>query len=766
GGTVAITNNYSTIGALNLTNGATVNSTGTGGGNYYGFQLRGNVISGGSSPSTISGTRDYHLNVNTTFDVENTGGSPADLVVSANLRNLSGDFGNAAGSLTKIGPGTMMLTGAANVFSGSATINAGILQIGDGTANNGSMAAYIDDEALLIFANPTAWTYTNYIVGAGNVIKTGAGMLTLSANSYYTGSTVISNGVVNFSSPQSISGSIAVNDGSTLAVSASSDANYLSPSSVTVGNSTGGTLQFSLAGSITGPTANTLLTPGSLTLNGTTAIVISHCPQSIGSYPLFNGYNGTSPLTLASQPAGVLGQITATGGVVYYQVTNTVTDVWTSQVDTNWDTVTANWTNNLQATTYSQGDPVQFDDTANGASPLTVNIVGSVSPNAITVSNMSKAYVIGGQAIAGVTGLTKAGSDSLTLTGTNTFTGDLAILGGTLAIGNGGGGQLGAGAYAGNIDDEALLQYNSSSAQTLSGIISGPGALVVTNGTLTLNGANTYNGGTTLGNGTIVFGNGNALGAGTVTTTGGTLKWIYVSGNTILTNNLAVNGPTTLDVAGGNWTMNGNLTGSGAITRGTAATLSLYLGGDNSGYTGTFTDPANGNAVVRFSSATAGSANARWVFNQNVSGRLSLFSGTMNFGSMTGSGFVQQATTGTTVLQAGALGLNDVFSGVMQQANAGDILVFAKVGPGRMTLSGANTYAGGTIISNGVLCVSNSAALSSSGNITFGGGTLQYSGVNAADYSTRIANSTAPISIDLDGANVTYASALPSSNTG
>ena len=84
-----------------------------------------------------------------------------------------------------------------------------------------------------------------------------------------------------------------------------------------------------------------------------------------------------------------------------------------------------------------------FDDTANGTSPLLVNITNAVTPNAITVNNTNKAYVIGGLAIGGATGLTKTGNNTLTLTGTNTFTGNLAILGGTLEVGSGGGGQLG-----------------------------------------------------------------------------------------------------------------------------------------------------------------------------------------------------------------------------------------------------------------------------------------------------------------------------------
>ena len=779
GGTLAITNNYTTIGALNLTNDATVTSTGTGSGKYYGFQLRDNVTVGGTSPSTMSGSRDYHLNTATVFDVQNTGGSPADLIVTANLRDQSGDFGTAAGGLTKNGPGTMLLSGV-NVYSGETLINAGTLQIGDGTVNDGYVTGYIDDEANLVFANPTAWTYTNYIVGAGTVVKTGAGTLTLAANCYYTGSTVVSNGVLNFAAAQSISGSLTVNDGTTLEVSALQDATYLSPSSLTVGTTTGGELEFSLGGSITGPNASTLLTPISLALNGTTAIKIAHCPQSLGSYPLFNGYNGTSPLTLVSQPAGVLGQLTASGGVVYYQVTNTVTDVWTAQTSTNWDTVTANWTNNLQATTYSQGDPVLFDDTANGASPLLVNIVSSVLPNAVTVSNVSKAYVIGGRAIEGMTGLTKTGGNTLTLTGTNAFTGNLAILGGTFEIG--GSGQLGAGAYPGNIDDEALLQYDSSNPQTLSGVISGSGALLVTNGAVTLSGANTYSSGTTLGNGTLLAQGSSTptsgtvtsgpLGTGTVTLNGGTFG--FFGGGYTVANNVSVGAAANIEVASGqNEVHNGNWSGSGNLTLIANGTTGQWqFGGDNSGYTGTLTQNG-GNTSLAFNNTSAGSAGAAWVFNNNVNQRtrLNFGAGTISFGSLSGNGSIANvAASGAATVSVGALNTSTTFSGVLggSTGGQGQNISLVKVGSGVLMLTGANTYTGGTIISAGVLGISNRTALSTAGNITFDGGTLQYSRVSGAnvDCSPRVANSTAPISIDLNGTNVTFASTLPSSNTG
>jgi autotransporter-associated beta strand protein len=83
------------------------------------------------------------------------------------------------------------------------------------------------------------------------------------------------------------------------------------------------------------------------------------------------------------------------------------------------------------------------------------------------------------------------GAGTLTLTSTNTYTGDTTISAGTLTIG--GAGTLGAGLYAGavSISPGAAMDYASSSNQELSGVVSGTDLIRVTGtGVLTLSGSN------------------------------------------------------------------------------------------------------------------------------------------------------------------------------------------------------------------------------------------------------------------------------------
>jgi fibronectin-binding autotransporter adhesin len=157
GGEVASTR-YAPIGNVTLT-GGTLTQSSVDSGSYEGLEFLGTITVAGSTPSTITtgNGRAYHLrgNATTIFDVADvTGDELADLVVSAPLRNGSGNY-SGNGGLRKTGAGTMTLS-AASTYSGGTTVAGGTLRatnaaaLGQGNVTVDAGARLFVDAALTL----------------------------------------------------------------------------------------------------------------------------------------------------------------------------------------------------------------------------------------------------------------------------------------------------------------------------------------------------------------------------------------------------------------------------------------------------------------------------------------------------------------------------------------------------------------------------------------------------------------------------------------
>ena len=60
--------------------------------------------------------------------------------------------------------------------------------------------------------------------------------------------------------------------------------------------------------------------------------------------------------------------------------------------------------------------------------------------------------------------------------------------------------------------------------------------------------------------------------------------------------------------------------------------------------------------------------------------------------------------------------------------------------------------------------LASSGAIGTLGNITFVGGTIEFTSANTTDYSSRIKNSTAAVSLNTNGQDVTMAGTIDASN--
>ncbi len=117
-------------------------------------------------------------------------------------------------SLTKAGQGTLTLAGD-SIYTGGTTIQSGVLQIGnDGTT--GSVLGDIVNHGTLAFQRSDDFAFDGIVSGYGGLIKNGAGTLTLSRANSFTGGVTLTQGALRVASDANLgdaSGALTFNGG-------------------------------------------------------------------------------------------------------------------------------------------------------------------------------------------------------------------------------------------------------------------------------------------------------------------------------------------------------------------------------------------------------------------------------------------------------------------------------------------------------------------------------------------------------------------------
>ncbi len=98
------------------------------------------------------------------------------------IRGVISDGLTAGLPVTKSGAGTWVLTGA-NTYTGTTTVSAGTLQIGNGGTNGTLGLGNVIVNANLAFNRSDAYTVTNLMTGTGTITLLGGGTLTASVHS-------------------------------------------------------------------------------------------------------------------------------------------------------------------------------------------------------------------------------------------------------------------------------------------------------------------------------------------------------------------------------------------------------------------------------------------------------------------------------------------------------------------------------------------------------------------------------------------------------
>jgi autotransporter-associated beta strand protein len=305
--------------------------------------------------------------------------------------------------------------------------------------------------------------------------------------------------------------------------------------------------------------------------------------------------NGIRPLNTSTEYA-----LDFTGGPTTNVRLTAATDINSSTLTTVNSLVVASG-----SLTNSQGGALRLTSGAllHAGGTISANLDFGNSEAIITTP--TAAVTINGT-ISGSNGLTKSGSQMLTLSGNNTYSGQTTINSGVLSFSSAanlgattqivaGGPNLSFGSleppglnYTGAnplsltqninvVSGQLNLQApNSTSSITLAGQISGKGGVVVNGGSVTLtDNANNYEGGTHVGSGTLHFSNDAQLGSGAVDIGGGAGTGLVLEGNWVTSRRVAILDSAAINTNGYDAVLNGLLSGNIELSKTGAGTLSL-----------------------------------------------------------------------------------------------------------------------------------------------------------------------------------------------
>ncbi|ECH5969445.1 fibronectin-binding autotransporter adhesin ShdA [Salmonella enterica] len=370
----------------------------------------------------------------------------------------------------------------------------------------------------------------------------------------------------------------------------------------------------------------------------------------------------------------------------------------TSELDET--TATSNWDGSKLT---KQGDGTlilsntgnDYGDTEIDGGILTAKDAASLGTGDVTIAESATLALSQGTLDNNVTGggqIVKTGNDELIVTGDNTYSGGTTITGGTLTADYAD--SLGTGVIA----NSGVLQVGEGE---LENTLSGSGSLVKTGtGELTLSGDNSYSGDTTITGGTLTADHADSLGTGVIANSG------------------------VLQVGEGE--LENTLSGSGALVK--TGTGELTLSGDNT---------YSGGTTITGGTLTADHADSLGTGVIANSGVLQVGEGELE-NTLSGTGSLVKTGTGELTLSgdntysggttitggtltadhADSLGTGVIANSGVLQVGEGELEntlsgsgLLVKTGTGELTLSGDNTYSGGTTIDDGVLIATNVNAL-------------------------------------------------------
>ncbi|RUL70458.1 hypothetical protein EKH80_20570 [Dyella choica] len=451
-----------------------------------------------------------------------------------------GGFISGSGSISQIGAGSVTLT-SANTYTGSTSISAGTLALsGSGSIASSSNVSVANGASLDISGSANDVSITS-LSGNGGVnlggrtlsltqangsfsgVIRGSGGLTLAsghetlagANTYTGATTIASNATLTLTSSLSDSSSV-INHG-TLDVSASTadvSMNNLNGDGVVVLGNNSLTLSHvtgSYTGVITG-NGGLVLSDGSESLTGVNTYhggtTINNSVLSVASDASLGAASGA--LTINGGTLAVTGHtfsgtaraitLGSSGGNL--NITDAMNSFTVSQAVGGSGALTKSGLGSLILTgnnSYGGGTTISAGSLQIGNGGTTGAVTGDVVDNGMLIFDRSDAVSFSGK-ISGGGSLTKQGSGTLTLTGTNSYAGATIISAGGLIVDSS--------SLPGAVTDHANLVFNQTNHGIFHGAIDGNGTITKTGAGLLILDSNSssFTGVTTVQNGTLEVG--------------------------------------------------------------------------------------------------------------------------------------------------------------------------------------------------------------------------------------------------------------------